>query len=462
MLKIYIPRKFKEERTWIINQLFNKQFYDYKVIVEDRIDYLITSSYSINKLIIKDSFFLNLKVSVFEFNFRAITKLESWDIKELSNELVFNNSKLPIIFGEGKFKENNYLEYELDLDIFGSAFFLMSRLEEYFTDKKDIHGRFSSFDSFSYKHKILDRPIVDEYFLILKYIINKYLPSNNQLFPKFNFEVSHDVDFPSMYGFHSLNRIIKISTYDFLKFKFNLKKTLYNLYYFSTNNMSLLQSDPYNTFNWLMDQSELNNIKSTFYFIVDSRDRNFDTFYNINSKSMKDLMKSINRREHDIGIHPSYNSFRDKIYTKYQFNKLIGITNSLKIKQKVWSSRMHFLRWETGITEDVLQFSEIDYDTTMGYADSPGFKAGTCFPYRPYNLISKQTYGFIIKPLINMECTIISKPYLNLGSGEDAFNEFTYYKNICKQVGGNYTLLWHNSRFINEDDKYLYKSILKY
>ena len=119
---------------------------------------------------------------------------------------------------------------------------------------------------------------------------------------------------------------------------------------------------------------------------------------------------------------------------------------------------MHYLRWEQPTTLKGLVKSNIDYDSTLGYADHPGFRCGTCFEYPAFDPITQQVLPLRIRPFIAMECSVMSKLYMGLGTGVEALDVFADLKNACKAVGGSFTLLWHNSEMKYNKD--LYKKVL--
>ena len=131
------------------------------------------------------------------------------------------------------------------------------------------------------------------------------------------------------------------------------------------------------------------------------------------------------------------------------------------IKQDSFGGRMHYLRWHTPNTLRMWGDSNASYDSTLGYADEPGFRCGTCHDYPAFDALKQEEIDIIIRPLIAMEISVISAQYLDLGTGQVALDKFLSLKNECRKVNGNFTLLWHNSRLPDIATKNLYESILK-
>ena len=61
------------------------------------------------------------------------------------------------------------------------------------------------------------------------------------------------------------------------------------------------------------------------------------------------------------------------------------------------------------------------------------------------------------RPLIAMECSLISSRYLGYGYSSSAFELLKRLKDACKFSGGHFTLLWHNSHLLTLDDIEMYR-----
>ena len=121
---------------------------------------------------------------------------------------------------------------------------------------------------------------------------------------------------------------------------------------------------------------------------------------------------------------------------------------------------MHYLRNNKKTTPFLLYKAGIKCDSSIGYADSVGFRSGTCFKYPMFDPISKKEIGINQLPLIAMEGSVLDRTYMNLGYTAEALNEFLNLKSRCKFVGGNFTLLWHNCSLTTKKDWALYQEII--
>ncbi|MDP4532064.1 polysaccharide deacetylase family protein [Marinobacter salarius] len=344
-------------------------------------------------------------------------------------------------------------------DIIGLTYWVLSRKEEIGRKDLDEHQRFPSISSHAYKNGYLERPIVDEWLIILGQVIEQVWPHIKLKTHIFSVKVSHDVDNPSLYGFEDWTTLVRMMTANLVK-RCDIKGFLTAPFVKLSRDNGLSTFDPNNTFDWLMDVSEANNIRSAFYFICGRTDRLRDGNYEIEHPAIRKLMRSIHRRGHEIGLHPSYGTFNSPALIRNEAERLKKVCDEENITQNSWGGRMHYLRWQQPITLRGWDHAGMDYDSTLGYADRPGFRCGTCYEYPAFDPEGQQQLRLRLRPLIVMEGTIIAKQYLNLGVGRNAEDRVMQLKRRCRAVNGSFTLLWHNSTLRSASLKAMYSRLL--
>jgi hypothetical protein len=360
--------------------------------------------------------------------------------------------KLPLIAST----ENGYF---ISYDILGLVYWMLSRQEEVNRTDLDGHGRFPAIASHAYKHGYLERPIVDEWLHILGQVIERTWPGIELKKHSFSIKVSHDVDEPSRYGFRRFPALARAMAGDIIN-KHDFKSPILASWIRLNTRSKLSSLDPYNTFDWIMDVSEKHGLISAFYFICGRSMANFDADYELDHPAIRSLMLRIHNRGHEIGLHPSYATYRQPALLKAEADRLRKIAGEEGIKQSEWGGRMHYLRWENPTTMRAWSNAGMSYDSTLSYADRPGFRCGTCIEYPAFDPVAGEILPFRIRPLIAMECSVIADSYLSLGLGSAALDKFMHLKNSCRAVGGCFTLLWHNSQFESNESKEIYKEIL--
>ena len=173
-LKIKIPNFCLNEQKYILDILL-KEFLGINFVVETfegnfieitRSDYFVETS-NLTKLTLDASFFYKAKQDWLQPQSMPVLPLVTWAPAHdgIKANLVLPN--VPVLYGSpGLVNNGNHIH--LNLDIFGSAFFMLSRYEEVITKDRDGHGRFPAYLSHAYKNNYLHRPLVDEYVEILK------------------------------------------------------------------------------------------------------------------------------------------------------------------------------------------------------------------------------------------------------------------------------------------------------
>jgi hypothetical protein len=348
---------------------------------------------------------------------------------------------------------------DIGYDILGLTYWMLSRLEEIGRKDLDLHGRFPATASHAHKYAYLERPIVDEWLDIFGQVIRRTWPNLSITTHKSSVKVSHDVDSPSRYGFRTFAGILRAVTGDVVLRKNFGSPFIAPWVRYNTKNQ-LHSLDPDNTFNWIMDISEKCGMRSAFYFICGHTDPH-DADYKLEHPAIRDLMRRIDDRGHEIGLHPSYMTYQKPASIQNEASRLREIIKSENLNQSELGARMHYLRFEYPLTLNALDAAAISYDTTLGYADHSGFRCGTCFEYPAFDPVSQKSLVLRIRPLIAMEVSVFGSSYMNLGVSEEAEEKLISLRKTCRTVGGCFTLLWHNCQFDNVEKQRMYKNVLE-
>lgn len=346
----------------------------------------------------------------------------------------------------------------INYDILGLTYWMLNRLEEVGRTDLDNHERFSAKSSHAWKNNYLSRPIVDEWLEILKQVIQQVWPHLKIKKHQFQLNVTHDVDRPARFGFANPVNLTKSILGDVIKRK-DFKSLLLGPYIHFNTKKQLHPKDPFNTFEWIMDVSERYSVKSSFYFICGKTDPTKDADYTLQHPAIQKLLLDIHSRGHAIGLHPSFNCYKNKEALAEEFTNLKETCHHLGIQQSEWGGRMHFLRWKH--PETMLYWNEcgLSYDSTLGYADYAGFRVGSCHEYTAFDPVNNKVLDLKIKPLIVMECTVLHDRYMAVD--ENPLDVFLELKEKCRKVNGLFTLLWHNSEFITEEYCNIYHALLE-
>lgn len=355
--------------------------------------------------------------------------------------------------------ERNGNGYVVHYDVLGLVYWMLARVEEIGRTDLDNHDRFPATSSHAYKHGYLELPVVDEWLDVLGQVLERQWPSVALNSHEFRVEVSHDVDRPSRYLCRPLGSAMR-SAFGDVVLRGDLLSPLRALWVRGSSPDALHPADPYNTFDWLMDVSEQHNLQSTFYFKTGRSNPQFDAIYEIGHPAIRKLLRCIHKRGHHIGLHPSYECYRDAEQIRREAEALWRVCEQEGIRQDEWGARMHYLRWLCPKTPYALEAAGLTHDSTPGYADHIGFRCGTCFSYPLFDPQGDRTLGIRIRPLTVMDCSIYSPEYMNLSSAQEAVDDVATVANNARLVRGVFSLLWHNSELSPKRNRSLYLDAL--
>jgi hypothetical protein len=287
------------------------------------------------------------------------------------------------------------------------------------------------------KQGFLHRPVVNEYLeLILKWL-KKLGLQQEPTQHRFQWVLTHDVDRISWEKnyWRSLSR-------DLLKFgKFRLfwKKIAH------------IPSNPYDTFSKLMDWSEQAGVKSRFYFMA-AGEEGYDYEDYLNKKVFLKNLKQIQERGHIAGFHPGYSSFMDKNEWGKQYERLSHAMGSYPEE-----GRQHFLRFRVPETWRIWEEHGMKTDSSLGFAEMPGFRCGVCFPFPVFDVEQRKMLRLREMPLIAMDTTLAV--YLKY-SPNQSLKILQDLRNRIAHFGGNFVILWHNTN-LYADFWPLYRPVYK-
>jgi len=77
-----------------------------------------------------------------------------------------------------------------------------------------------------------------------------------------------------------------------------------------------------------------------------------------------------------------------------------------------------------------------------------------------FDVKSRKALKLRERPLIVMECSVMDGRYQAMGPTEAAFREMNKLKQRCRMFNGDFVLLWHNTRFVDEREVGLYERLV--
>ena len=347
----------------------------------------------------------------------------------------------------------------LSFDCLWLALWALSRGEEAALPERDVHGRFPASASHAMRLGYLDRPLVDEWFGLLRQLAQRTWPGLPLRPPGFRVAVSHDVDEPRFIGGFSFRTMLRRAGGD-LFHRGRYRRGGEAPFRWLLCRAGMRAADPYDTFHWIMRAEERRSLRSTFHFLCGNTDARFDRGYHLSEPYLRARLTAIHSRGHVVGLHPSYGSYCDESAIHREVTELRRHCADLRIPLPAIAGRMHFLRWATPETPRALASAGVSSDCTLAYAEQVGFRCGTCVEYAAFDPVGLRPIDLRISPLIAMDGSVLpGRPYMNL-PWPAAESVLVKLKNRCRSVGGCFTLCWHNSELDTAAKRRLFLTVL--
>lgn len=326
--------------------------------------------------------------------------------------------------GEPLFVETSPGNFRCTEDLLASIVLVLSRCEELDPPHRDAHGRFEASTSMAVRDGYLERPIVDEYGLALQAVVQAMMPGCKPAARKLRVKLSHDIDeigIPFSLRDAAVQLIARRSVGAGLR---DLASGVAPVM-----PGSLLQVKEICSF------AEECGLRSALYWKA-SKPGPYDSGYSLADPRVAQVITWARERNIEMGVHPGYETFLSMEKLSKEVNRC---REALRCERM--GGRQHYLRWRPETWKDWEECG-LAYDSTLGYADRVGFRAGTCAPYRPWLWKENRRAELLEIPLIMMDRTLTS--YMSL-SPDESIALLKVLMRRCEAVGGVLTVLWHNN-----------------
>jgi hypothetical protein len=467
-LTIRTPRWRRVERAYTLSVVFGDWLgIPYDVVEEDRDDTLISpptqhSGIRAPTVRLPDDFLRHADALWLDPATLPRAPFRQWDSRQLGAPARVLDPMLPVLFGETSSRTVIGADgsVALPIDVIGATFFMLSRYEEVAAPVRDEHDRFPATASVAFHGGFLNRPIVDEYVEVLWTALKRLWPGLRRRATTSRTLVSCDVDRPFLtHG--GLLQLARRFGGDVLKRR-SAAAAARTLAAWPLSMVGDYSLDEFRrNIDWMMDVNEESGNAVTFNFIPHDTDSRHDQSPSLDEPRMRALLKSIHHRGHEIGFHPGYNTYRDQEAFARSVGNLRRVLDQEGIRQDTLGGRQHFLRWETPTTARLWHNNRLDYDSTLSFADHAGFRCGTSREYPLFDVQHATQFHTRERPLIAMDASVISDQYGGLGHTPQALGQFERLRAACATVGGDFTLLWHNSFLDFASDRDTYRALIK-
>ena len=330
-------------------------------------------------------------------------------------------------------------EGDFPFDIFAASFYLLSRYEEYLPHQKDMYGRYAHENSLAFKEGFLNQPLINNWLKNFKKLLNSkfsgsLLPATDS---RFTFLPTYDIDIAWSYKHKGWWRSAGGLMQSLIKGNWQEFKKRINV-------LQGKKKDPFDSYGWLNQLHEQHKLRPYYFFLMAEKRGKYDKNNSPRQKALQTLI-SDHLIRYPIGIHPSWRSGDEHSLLKKEIDSLQTITNN-----RILSSRQHYIRFVLPETFRRLTENGIEFDFSMGYGSTNGFRASVSSPFYWYDLEKEKQTELILFPFCYMEANSF---YEQKYTAQQALDEMRYYYDIVKSVNGTFIMIWHN-QFLGTDKLY--------
>ena len=447
MMRISCPDTNRSEREYIIRYIFEGLLkVPAEIVFEPGIDRYVIQVDDSHSIIVEDHFFnrfpedlaycrkenIPVRLSMFHFEGEAIPMLYGLDSVEVGPDRI-----------------------RVGLDIFASAFFMLSRWEEYVLGRESFiydyrHPQLYQVDEdalFCVRNGIAERPLVHEYeFLIrrLMTILGQALPFDRKAL----LLITHDVDYLGcrpvgmVYGQVSkslkkgaLSKAWKVLAFHVKSRWFSMKRK--------------------NAFSMYVQKATEYGYHGVFLFkACKKQDAGYS--YDLSGLHARRVIRSLKKAGASFGFHPSENVYRRDDSFKKEYDRLRSATGSAPVlgrNHRLLHNSQSLRQWKTASVSQI---------SNWGFQQRVGFRCGICLPFPVFNVLARELAGVSDVPFVLMDSSL--KREFKTASNADAQQKrmIRDLVDTVARLGGVLCVNWHVNPFTEKGfrEGYRYYSFL--
>jgi peptidoglycan/xylan/chitin deacetylase (PgdA/CDA1 family) len=174
-----------------------------------------------------------------------------------------------------------------------------------------------------------------------------------------------------------------------------------------------------------------NNVNASFYFF---------SGYGKHQAHLKKVLANLDEKD-EIALHGSQHSFQSVETLKKEMKELEKNSGA-----RINGIRQHGLNFMVPHTWRYQEKAGFEYDLTHAYNDKFGFRAGTCYPFHPFDSLTKERLKILELPTSFMDWTALHQG-LNYS---DTMKKIRELCSVVEKHNGVFVSIFHNM-YINQN-----------
>jgi peptidoglycan/xylan/chitin deacetylase (PgdA/CDA1 family) len=199
-------------------------------------------------------------------------------------------------------------------------------------------------------------------------------------------------------------------------------------------------TDPNWRFTEIAAEERSHDARSTFFLMAGHGHRADGAAPEAYDRLRPRLVETLLEADVEVGVHGSYLAAEDLDRLARERLLLAQLDGPLI------GQRYHYLRVDPHRNLVPLAGIGFRYDTSLGFPDALGFRAGIAHPFRPWDFARDRPADLIEVPLAVMDATLAEERYGGLSAAE-AKPRVLALLDWAAEHGGAFSILWHPERF---------------
>lgn len=192
----------------------------------------------------------------------------------------------------------------------------------------------------------------------------------------------------------------------------------------------------------IMAAESRHGFRSTFFFAprhcgMPRADRAHDVRYDIADRPFRRLFSTLRNRGFEIALHASYMAQQDHAMFAEEIDRLERFAGA-----PVRGVRHHYWRLGRNVWPTLTAHADagLDYDASIAFNESPGFRFGVALPFHPWNPITRRRIDTLQIPTMLMDGAVFYQPGATAADGVRNANEWI---DRLIDAGGCGAIDWH-------------------
>jgi peptidoglycan/xylan/chitin deacetylase (PgdA/CDA1 family) len=199
-------------------------------------------------------------------------------------------------------------------------------------------------------------------------------------------------------------------------------------------------TDPNWRFAEVAAEERAHGARSTFFLLAGHGHRADGAAPETYERLRPRLVETLLETGAEVGLHGSYLAAEDLERLARERLLLAQLDGPLI------GHRYHYLRVDPHRNLAPLAGIGFRYDTSLGFPDALGFRAGIAHPFRPWDFSRDRPADLVEVPLAAMDATLAEERYAGLSAAE-AKPRLLALLDQAAEHGGAFSILWHPERF---------------